>query len=415
MEMPHRPPGRAPTASAKGPYAITGPHADVSSASRDIHRSNQPLSILHVLAPGAAGGVESVVRVLATRFHRLGHDVHVAAVAPSAEAAAGFIHALRDAGVAVTTLDVPGRAYVRERTLVAALCRSLRPDVVHTHGYRADLIASSAARARRIPTVTTVHGFTGGDFKNRVYEHLQQRAFRRFDAVVAVSRPLVARLSANGIARDRLHFLPNAYAAEATLLDRDAARERLGIRDDAFRAGWVGRLSQEKGPDVFVDALAQLDAGQAVAASVLGDGAERDAVRARAASLGVAPQITWHGVVPNAGQLLAAFDVLVLSSRTEGTPMVVLEAMAAGVPIVATHVGGIPDMLSSREALLVAPDDPAALAAAIRAVRADPAAAAERARAARCRLAVQFGVEPWLERYAAIYRQAQHPSTAHTP
>jgi glycosyltransferase involved in cell wall biosynthesis len=358
--------------------------------------------------------VESVVRVLATGFHRLGHDVHVAAVAPSAEASSGFLQSLRDAGVEVTMLDVPGRAYVRERTLVAALCRSLRPDIVHTHGYRADIIASSAARARRIPTVTTVHGFTGGDFKNRVYEHLQQRAFRHFDAVVAVSRPIVARLGARGVARDRLHLLPNAYAAKETLLDRDAARERLGITDDAFRLGWVGRVSPEKGADVFVDALAQLDPRGAIAASVLGDGGERDAVRARAASLGVARQITWHGIVHGAGQLLAAFDVLVLSSRTEGTPMVVLEAMAAGVPIVATHVGGIPDMLSSIEALLVAPDDPAALAAAIRAVRTDPAAAAARARAARCRLAAQFGVEPWLERYAEIYRQAQYSSIALT-
>jgi glycosyltransferase involved in cell wall biosynthesis len=121
--------------------------------------------------------------------------------------------------------------------------------------------------------------------------------------------------------------------------------------------------------------------------------------------------ITWHGVVPDAGRLLRAFDVLVLSSRTEGTPMVVLEAMAAGVPIVATRVGGVPDVLSSADAMLVPPEDPAALAAAIRAVHDHPDAARSRADSARRRLDTEFALAPWLARYEAIYRQVQRSPT----
>ena len=362
------------------------------------------LSVLHILAPGEVGGLESVVRLLALGHRQIGHHVHVAAVAPGEGAREGFLRVLSDGGVQVTVLDVRGRAYIRERTLVAALCRQLEPDVVHTHGYRCDIVASSAARARRIPTVTTVHGFTGGDIKNRLYEQLQQRIFRRFSAVVAVSRPLARHLSEHGVPRERLHLLPNAYAATAPLADRETARARLGIEADGVRVGWVGRLSHEKGADVLVDAVAHLDAPRDVQVSVLGDGPEQDALRARATDAGIADRITWHGVIPGAGQLLAAFDALVLSSRTEGTPIVVLEAMAASVPIVATHVGGIPDILSPTEAVLVPPEDPAALAAAIRAVLTDPVGAAERARAARCRLAAEFGVARWLARYEEIYR-----------
>ena len=93
---------------------------------------------------------------------------------------------------------MPGRAYLRERAAIARLLREVRPDVVHTHGYRPDVLDAGVARGQGIAVVTTVHGFTGGGWKNRVYEWLQCRAFRRFDAVVAVSRPLVGLLERRG-------------------------------------------------------------------------------------------------------------------------------------------------------------------------------------------------------------------------
>jgi glycosyltransferase involved in cell wall biosynthesis len=110
------------------------------------------------------------------------------------------------------------------------------------------------------------------------------------------------------------------------------------------------------------------------------------------------------GQVTEAARLIKAFDVLVLSSRTEGTPMVLFEAMAARVPVVATAVGGVPDVVSQNEALLVPPDRPDELASAIAAVRNDPAAARTRADAAAKRLATEYAVGPWVERYAAVYR-----------
>ena len=112
----------------------------------------------------------------------------------------------------------------------------------------------------------------------------------------------------------------------------------------------------------------------------------------------------WHGFMANAGRLYAAFDVFVLSSRTEGTPIALLEAMSAGVPIVATSVGGVPDVVSRNEALLVPSDDPVALADAIRSVYSDPTAAATRACAAQQRLSQNFAAAPWLAAYEALYR-----------
>jgi glycosyltransferase involved in cell wall biosynthesis len=148
--------------------------------------------VLHVVAPAAFGGLERVVTMLAGGMRGLGHDVHVTAIVDGRGAEQSFLVALAAAGVPTRALAVPGRAYGTERAAIAQLCREIRPDVVHTHGYRPDVVDAGVARRLGIPIVTTVHGFTGGGWKNRLYEWVQCRAFRRFDAVVAVSRPLVA-------------------------------------------------------------------------------------------------------------------------------------------------------------------------------------------------------------------------------
>lgn len=365
------------------------------------------LSILHVVEPGAAGGRESVVRLLAIGHRDRGHAVCVAAILDDhPDAHQAYLGSLREAGVEVVPLPVPARAYLRERALIDEVCRRYRPSIVHTHGYRPDVLDGGVARRLGVPTVTTVHGFTGGGLRNRFYERVQRRAFRRFDAVVAVSRPLAQSLVTGGLRSDQIHLVPNAYAMSAHTLERKTARQKLSLPEDLFVLGWVGRLSQEKGADVFVDAVARL-ADIPLAASVFGDGPERPRLRARASALGIQGRVTWHGVVSDAALLFRAFDVLVLSSRTEGCPIVLLEAMAAGVPIVAANVGGVPDLLSPAEAHLVPPEDPVALAEAIREVYRDPGGAALRAGVARERLRAEFQLQPWLARYETIYRQLQ--------
>jgi glycosyltransferase involved in cell wall biosynthesis len=339
------------------------------------------------------GGLESVVRALTAGQAARGDRVHVAAIIDGRRPDK---HAFLDAlGVDHTVIALPPRAYGRERAAVAGLCDRWRPDVVHTHGYRPDVIDAGIARRSGLPTVTTVHGFTGTGWRGRFYERLQRRAFRRFDAVVAVSRPLATLLRNDGVAASRVHLIPNGYAAPV-FSPRDEARQALGL-GPGFVAGWIGRLSREKAPDVFVAAVSKL--GPDVVAVVVGDGRER-IQNAR---------VHWLGRVPDAGRLIKAFDVLVLSSRTEGTPIVLFEAMAAGVPVVATAVGGVPDVISEREALLVPSERPDELARAIAVVHDDPVAAKARAEAASKRLVAEYAIVPWVERYASVYDSVRKP------
>ena len=369
------------------------------------------MRILHIVAPGDVGGLERVVLSLAQGQADAGAAVHVAVVLHPASTDHAFIAALQRSGATAHPITVPARGYLRERSAILQLARRVAPDVVHTHGCRPDVVDARAIRRLDIPTVTTVHGFVGGDWKNRLYERLQRRAYRRFDAVVVVSRLLRDQLIREGVAADCIHVVQNAWREVAPPLDRATAREALGVSENGFRIGWVGRLSAEKGPDVIVDALARLT-DLPITLSMVGDGRERGSLGAHARQLGIERRIRWHGVVPDAARLFAAFDAFVLSSRTEGTPIVLFEAMAAGVPIIATRVGGVPDVVTLREALLVPPANPAALAAAIRAVYGDGARAAVRSARARDRLLARFTVPPWISRYDAIYRRVVRRAAA---
>lgn len=356
--------------------------------------------MLHILAPTKQGGLERVVMMLSSG--QLTGGAHVAAVLePGDSDNHPFVSRLRILGVPVTVIEVGARSYRAEYRALAKLISVLNPQVVHTHGYRADVIGGLAARSAGTPAISTVHGFTGGGLKNLAYEHLQRFAIKRADAVIAVSAPLASHLARAGIPREKIHCIPNGYKASAGVADSSFARERLGITGNRPIVGWVGRLSREKGADVMLEALALADDTWRL--SIIGDGPEAEPLRRHAERLGIEGRVTWHGVVEDAGTLLSAFDAFVLSSRTEGTPITLLEAMDAGIPIVATTVGGIPDVVTPTHAILVPPEQPSSIALALADLLANSRAARERSAAAAERVRAFFSHAAWLEAVNVVY------------
>ena len=220
---------------------------------------------------------------------------------------------------------------------------------------------------------------------------------------------LAERLVAVGVPPGRVRVVPNGAQYSTPLLSRAAARAALGLPAGVAVAGWVGRLSVEKGPDLFLEALALLN-DREVHAALIGTGRERERVEAQATRLGLTGRVHWCGAVPDAGRLFPAFDCFVLSSRTEGTPIVLFEAMAAETPVVATRVGGVPDVVSEADAVLARPEDASALARAVAAILDDPEAARVRAKRARARLETERGVPQWVARYDSIYRAVLRPA-----
>ncbi len=369
------------------------------------------LRILQLTAPAEFGGLETVVGQLSAGLIKRGHAICVGCVLDESASAAihPLLQTLESWDVPVEVIQVPHRAYRHERSAIRALIRRFDASVVHTHGYHCDVIGGKAAVDTDVPRVATVHGFTGGGWKNRAYEFLQRRSYRNAEAIIAVSRPLATSLATDRSVSSRIHMIPNVSVRRGDWTARDAARIELGIERNRFAIGWLGRMSREKGPDVMVQAMADPRAAD-VHYCMIGDGPLRAPLE-RASAMSGEAEVSWPGGIPGAGRLLKAFDVVVLSSRTEGTPMVLLEAMDAGVPLVVTRVGGVPDLVGPEEALLVAPDDPEALLRAILNVSADPEAALRRAQNATKRLNDQCDPDAWLAAHEDVYRSVMFTSS----
>jgi glycosyltransferase involved in cell wall biosynthesis len=360
------------------------------------------MRIAHLTAPAQFGGLERVVAGLVRESAGRGHDVMLVLTLEPGSPVPAWAGALAGERIRIEPLHLHGRAYLAERRAVRALLRDHRSQVVHTHGFRSDVVHEGVARGQGTPLVSTAHGFASVDSRGRFYEWLQVRAWKRFDAVVAVA--LLTALERAGVPRSRLRMIRNGFVAGGAPVPRDAARERLGLAPDGPVLGWVGRFSEEKDPLLAVEAFARLGRRDARLCMV-GDGPLRDECRAVAASRGVEARVILPGSVADAGPLIGAFNVLVLSSRTEGTPMVVLEAAAALVPVVSTAVGGVPDLLGDDRGWLAPPGDASALSAAMETALSRGDEAARRAHALKALVTAPAGDEDWVDHYLALYRE----------
>lgn len=361
-------------------------------------------SVVHVTAPAPFGGLESVVSEISSGAVREGCQVGLIAVLEPESDVPAWISSVRRSNVHVDVVRVNARAYLRERTEVMARIAEQSPDVVHTHGYRSDVLIGPLARRSGFATVSTAHGIASVTWKDKVFAIMQQRAWRHFDAVVAVSTPLEALLRRRGLDAGRVVLIPNGLPAPRfDAMTRVEARTMLGLAPDAIVVGWVGRISHEKGLDIAIDALGQMTNRHAVLC-VIGAGAALAACQQRAADLGVANRIVFAGAIERADRMFRAFDALLLSSRTEGTPMVLVEAAMLEVPIVAAAVGGVPDLLGMH-AHLVDAGDGLGLAFGLDAIIDGPEEAGRRSAALKRRIEETVRQNDWVARYVSLYER----------
>lgn len=360
--------------------------------------SARPLAILHVDPErGLAGGEQQVLGLLA-HLHAAGHRQCLAADphGPLATRATAL-------GVTVASLAIRNHFDVLAARRLRTLLAAEHYDVVHFHTARAHAM-SAFLGARRVPRVVTRrmdYRLRGGWWTRRLYN-------REVDAVVAISEGVRAALIASGVAPARITVVPSGVDAARfapTVERRIEARARFGLGDDAFVLATVGVLEERKGHDLLLDALAALRA-PALRLVVAGTGSRAAWLAERARTLGLVPHVQFLGPLDDVVPVLAAADALVMPSRHEGLGVAALEAMAAGLPVVASGVGGLPDAVRDGETgLLVPPGDPAALATAIARLAADRDAARAFGAAGAARVRARFTIAAMAEGTLAVYRR----------
>jgi glycosyltransferase involved in cell wall biosynthesis len=239
---------------------------------------------------------------------------------------------------------------------------------------------------------------------------VQRWLHRRATHVTAVSEAVAGTVVAFGVPRERITVIPNGVDM-ARFDGAGADRGALGAANGEPVVGSVGCLAARKDYATLLDALARMAArGRRFHAALVGDGPERAALERQAGALGIGDRVTFLGERPDIERLLPAMDVFVLSSREEGIPNALLEAMAAGRPSVATAVGGTPEVLEDGvTGWLVPPSDPQALSVAIEQTLADPEEAARRGAAARRAMLEHRSIDTMVRRHEEFYRRAVAP------
>lgn len=366
------------------------------------------IKVLYVVGNFVAGGAERHLVELWRELDRDAFEVEIACLRREGP----FLAEVEALGWPVRELGVGRRLYgpagARALARLIHFVLRFRPDVIHGYLFGPNLFAALAGRLCRVPVVVVAKRNVDA-FESPRQIAVQRIAHRLATHVTAVSEAVADTAVALGVPRARVTVIPNGVDAARFAAADGAATGAASPRASGIPVvGSVGCLAARKDYGTLLDALAGLAArGRSFEARLVGDGPERAALERRAAALGIADRVRFLGERGDVPAQLAGMDLFVLSSREEGIPNALLEAMAAGRPAVATAVGGTPEVLEDGvTGWLVPPGRPDALAAALGAALDDPAEAWRRGAAARRAVTERMGVAAMARRYEAFYREA---------
>jgi glycosyltransferase involved in cell wall biosynthesis len=346
------------------------------------------IHVLEILGNAIVGGMETCVTRLVRELPR--ERFRVSALCPFESHVTA---ALRDAGCDVLIAAVRDDPVWLTVQLAAAFVDDCGVDVVHAHLANAHVLGALVSALTERPCLATIHG--------RTVSMLDLEAHRMSESMhmSVVCQAAYRHALALGVPRERLHHVPNGVPSSGATLPAGAFAASLSVAPDAPLVGFVGRLSPEKGPDLFVRMAAQLAVSHPHVAFVLvGDGPMRGRLEEQSRLLGMAGRIHFAGERHDVLALLPSLAALVVPSHAEGMPLALMEGMAAGVAVVATSVGGIPELVRhAQTGLLVAPGDAGDLAVAVAGLLDDPPWAATLGAAAR-----EHALASWPQRDSAL-------------
>lgn len=366
------------------------------------------MKILHVIDSGGLYGAETMLLNLAAEQIRMGLTPILASIGTNGQPEKPVEKEAAKLGMAVRRFRMrPGPNYFGAFKILS-FARAEKCDLLHSHGYKGNILLGLLPRPlRKIPMVSSLHGYTstGGLTRMRMYEWLDSLSLRFIDRVVLVDsamreHPRLSKLPVRfTVVRNGI---PNQRIAENKKLDSDI----VNFCSSGFVIGAIGRLSREKGYDVLLRAF-QMATGQRsdLRLIIIGEGGERAKLEKMIEKFCFSETVMLAGFRADAKKYLSLMDTLVLSSFTEGLPLVALEGLQAGVPIVASRVGGLPELLEDGKAgIVIEKGNAEILSEAIIKIVEDTAFRKKIAAHGKNRVATTYSSRRMAEGYLKVYR-----------
>ena len=321
-----------------------------------------------------------------------------------------FLRAVEDSGLRAVSL--PATSLVSSFRALAKLIHERQFDLLCAHGYKADILSIAAGRLTGIPVACFLRGWTGENRKVRLYENADRSALFFADRIVCLSKLQAHKLSKRASLAKKVRIITNAIDIpeidhESRIRARTELRKRLGLPQTCRVVATGGRLSPEKGVGDFLQAIS-LIVSQFIDTRfvIFGEGVLRFDLESGARAMGIENQVVFAGFQPDLRGLLPGIDLLVNPSHSEEMPNIVLEAMAVGVPVIATRVGGLEEISGLDGTLrLVPPGKPAVLAQEIGQLLSNPVLANELGRAGQTRAKEAYSPDLQRSQFHAFYRE----------
>lgn len=368
--------------------------------------SNPPMTVLQVTASRFYGGPERQMLELASAMKCRFNTVFVSFSEDGL--CQDFLQRANQQGFETVELVADTPNVLSAAREFASIAKKYNAEVMFCEGYKPDIVGLIASRWMQIPVASISRGWTRETWKVRMYEAFDRLALRYLDHVVCVSQEQANRVHAAGVSQDRTTVIRNAVRAERFDHgpDADVRNSLLNLFPSPPRllVASAGRLSPEKGFEVFVEAAQRSlrsvpDAGFLV----FGDGSKRDELQTQIDNAEVGDRVVLAGFRDDLDRVIPNLDLFVLSSYTEGLPNVVLEALAASVPVVATQVGGTPEVLEhGKQGYLVPSGDAIALSQQVTKLLRDDALRSTIATAGRPHVNANFSFRAQAQGYADL-------------
>jgi len=361
------------------------------------------VKVLHLISSGGMYGAEVMLMNLARGLTSNKYGVVVGVFHNGQNPHLEVAEQLGAEGIAVELIPCASQVDFAAVRKIRHLIKASGSNLVHSHGYKADIYAFLATRFSSVPIVSTAHNWTGKSEVPSIYNKLDRLALRWFSRVAAVSDGVAQKLRGSGLGSRRIVRISNGV--DLAPFEAGTAIQTEVRRGVDVIVGVVGRLVKQKGCDFFLRAVAEvLPRFPSTKILFIGDGPERKNLEQLARDLSIQENVAFLGHSNDMPSLYASMDFCVLPSLMEGMPMTVLEGMAAGKPVIATTVGEIPKMVDSNiNGLLVPPGNVAELSSAMIQLLSDTSLRQQMGENARKKARKCFSAEAMAQAYIALY------------